>query len=91
MSASWFKNDVPVPDCADFEYVVVDNRGEFSLSITDPFVKDSGTYSCKVANSFGQAVSSGQLVINGLYEFRVKNIAAIRLRSTYIYDRQMII
>ncbi|CAI6343292.1 unnamed protein product [Macrosiphum euphorbiae] len=64
MSASWFKNDVPVPDCADFEYVVADDRGEFGLSITDPFVKDSGTYSCKVANSFGQAVSSGQLVIN---------------------------
>ncbi|XP_008180551.1 titin isoform X2 [Acyrthosiphon pisum] len=64
MSASWFKNDVPVPDCTDFEYVVADDRGEFGLSITDPFVKDSGTYSCKVANSFGQAVSSGQLVIN---------------------------
>ncbi|XP_022161453.1 uncharacterized protein LOC111027387 isoform X2 [Myzus persicae] len=64
MSASWFKNDVLVPDCADFEYVVADDRGEFGLSIIDPFVKDSGTYSCKVANTFGQAVSSGQLIIN---------------------------
>lgn len=74
MSASWFKNNVPVPDCADFEYVVDDDRSEFGLSITDPFVKDSGTYSCKVANTFGQAISSGQLIINGLYEFRVKYI-----------------
>lgn len=67
MSASWFKNDVPVPDCADFVYVVADGRGEFGLSIVDPFTKDSGTYSCQVTNTFGQAVSSGQLVINGLY------------------------
>ncbi|XP_060843292.1 uncharacterized protein LOC132923359 isoform X6 [Rhopalosiphum padi] len=64
MSALWFKNDVLVPDCADFEYVVTEDRGEFSLSIIDPFIKDSGIYSCKVANSFGQAVSSGKLVIN---------------------------
>ncbi|KAE9527726.1 hypothetical protein AGLY_012799 [Aphis glycines] len=64
MNASWFKNDVLLPDCADFEYVVAEDRGEFGLSIIDPFVKDSGVYSCKVANSFGQAVSSGQLVIN---------------------------
>ncbi|XP_026808599.1 uncharacterized protein LOC113550868 isoform X2 [Rhopalosiphum maidis] len=64
MSALWFKNDVLVPDCADFEYVVTEDRGEFGLSIIDPFVKDSGIYSCKVANSFGQAVSSGKLVIN---------------------------
>jgi hypothetical protein len=71
MSALWFKNDVLVPDCADFEYVVTEDRGEFGLSIIDPFIKDSGIYSCKVANSFGQAVSSGKLVINGLYKFRV--------------------
>ncbi|XP_050063770.1 uncharacterized protein LOC114128407 isoform X2 [Aphis gossypii] len=64
MNASWFKNDVLLPDCVDFEYVVAEDRGEFGLSIIDPFVKDSGVYSCKVANSFGQAVSSGQLVIN---------------------------
>ncbi|XP_025203950.1 uncharacterized protein LOC112600845 isoform X2 [Melanaphis sacchari] len=64
MNATWFKNDVPVPDCADFEYLMTEDRGEFGLSITDPFVKDSGIYSCKVANTFGQAVSSGQLVIN---------------------------
>jgi len=73
MSASWFKNNVPVPDCADFEYVVANDRNEFGLSIIDPFVKDSGTYSCKVANTFGQAISSGQLIINGSYEFHVKN------------------
>uniref|UniRef100_A0A2S2P561 Myosin light chain kinase, smooth muscle n=1 Tax=Schizaphis graminum TaxID=13262 RepID=A0A2S2P561_SCHGA len=64
MSALWFKNDVLVPNCTDFEYVVTEDRGEFGLSIIDPFVKDSGIYSCKVANSFGQAVSSGKLIIN---------------------------
>jgi len=87
MSASWFKNDVPVPDCADFEYLVADDHGEFGLSITDPFVKDSGTYSCKVANLFGQAVSSGQLVINGLYTNFTLKILQLCACSTYIYDK----
>lgn len=65
MSAKWFKDDVLVPDCGDFTYVVGDN-GEFGLTITDPFNTDSGTYSCRVVNSFGEAVSSGKLIVNGL-------------------------
>lgn len=66
MSATWFKDDVPVPDCEDFEYAVGDN-GKFSLFIVDPFSADSGNYSCKVVNTFGEAVSHGQLMIKGSY------------------------
>lgn len=66
MSATWFKDDVIVPDCEDFVYVVSD-YGKFSLLMTDPFSADSGAYSCKVTNMFGEAVSNGQLVIKGLY------------------------
>lgn len=64
MSATWFKDNIPVPDCEDFAYTVGDN-GKFSLSIVDPFSADSGNYSCKVVNTFGEAVSHGQLVIKG--------------------------
>lgn len=67
MSATWYKDDVPVPNCEDFAYVDGKN-GEFSLLINDPFSADSGIYSCKVINTFGEAVSHGQLVINGLYK-----------------------
>jgi len=63
MSAMWFKDDVPVPDCEDFAYVVGDD-GKFGLLIDDPFRPDSGTYSCKVTNTFGEAVSCGQLFVN---------------------------
>lgn len=64
MSAAWFKNDVPVPDCEDFAYVVRD-RGVFGLSIVDPFSADSGTYSCRVTNTYGEAVSHGRLTVYG--------------------------
>lgn len=64
MSAKWFKNNEPIPDCEDFTYVLGDN-GKFGLIIADPFNKDSGTYSCKVINSFGEAVSYGMLIVNG--------------------------
>jgi hypothetical protein len=67
MSATWFKDDVPVPDCEDFAYTVGEN-GTFTLSIVDPFSADSGNYSCKVVNTFGEAVSHGQLVIKGSYQ-----------------------
>lgn len=64
MSAKWFKDDVPVPDCEYFAYVQGDG-GEFGLIIADPFSVDSGTYSCIVLNSFGEAVSRGTLVVKG--------------------------
>ncbi|XP_050422462.1 titin homolog isoform X2 [Adelges cooleyi] len=62
MSIAWFKDDLPIPDCEDFTYVTGDD-GVFSLSIADPFSADSGTYSCKVLNTFGEAVSYGELLV----------------------------
>lgn len=64
MSAAWFRDDEPVPDCEYYAYTSGDD-GTFSLSMTDPFIADTGTYSCKVINTFGEAVSHGQLVVNG--------------------------
>lgn len=66
MSATWFKDEMPIVDCEYFAYVVGDD-GRFGLSITDPFNTDSGTYSCRVLNTFGEAVSCCELVVNGLY------------------------
>lgn len=68
MSAAWFRDDEPVPDCEYYAYVSGDDGGTFALSMTDPFVADTGTYSCKVINTFGEAVSQGQLVVNGAYD-----------------------
>lgn len=64
MNATWFRDDVPVPDCEDFRYVS-DGGGAFGLSVADPFSADSGVYSCKVINKFGEAVSTGELVVRG--------------------------
>ncbi|VVC32965.1 Hypothetical protein CINCED_3A023493 [Cinara cedri] len=72
MTAKWFKNDVHVPDCEDFAYVVRDS-GVFGLSIADPFSVDSGTYSCRVTNTFGEAVSNGHLTV---YETAIDEINA---------------
>lgn len=66
MSAKWLKDDVPVPDCGDFAYVQGDD-GKFGLLIADPFSTDSGTYSCRVWNSFGEAVSHGTLIVKGSF------------------------
>lgn len=73
MSATWYKDDVPIPNCEDFAYVDGKN-GEFGLLIVDPFSADSGIYSCKVINTFGEAISHGQLVINGLYNTYIQVI-----------------
>lgn len=73
MSATWYKDDVPIPNCEDFAYVDGKND-EFGLMIVDPFSADSGIYSCKVINTFGEAISHGQLVINGLYNTYIQII-----------------
>ncbi|XP_050541447.1 myosin light chain kinase, smooth muscle-like isoform X2 [Daktulosphaira vitifoliae] len=63
MSVTWFKDDILIPDCNDFTYVTKEN-GIFCLAIADPFNADSGLYSCKVMNCYGEAISYGELQVN---------------------------
>lgn len=53
----------------DNEYYAYVSRddGTFGLSMTDPFIADTRTYSCKVINAFGKAASHDQPEVNGSY------------------------
>ncbi|XP_014247595.1 myosin light chain kinase, smooth muscle-like isoform X3 [Cimex lectularius] len=59
----WSKGESEeIPNCEDMSHVQLGN-GEIALRIVDPFVEDSGLYTCTVYNKHGMAQSHTRLVV----------------------------
>lgn len=53
----WYKDNIPIPDTDDFQYIDQQN-GLLTLRIKDPFIQDTACYSCCVCNSNGTVTTS---------------------------------
>ncbi|KAL7039652.1 hypothetical protein ACKWTF_000058 [Chironomus riparius] len=69
----WFKNNEPIINSDDFIYIDHGN-GILTLRIQDPFVFDSGKYSCVITTLSGECTSECDVEIEELYEINVLDV-----------------
>lgn len=58
----WLRQGRPLPNCEDFKYLSL-GKGKFALQLADPFVEDSGLYTCEAEGIFGKISSSARLSV----------------------------
>lgn len=63
----WYKEGKDLSEGPDFEISYKDGR--VSLMIPEVFPEDTGKYTCKAANVAGQASSSAELIVRGMFCF----------------------
>lgn len=61
----WFKEGRELTQSADFE--ISYRNGRVRLSIPEVFEEDSGKYVCRAQNKAGQAQSTAELIVKGLF------------------------
>lgn len=65
----WLRQGRPLPNCEDFRYVDL-GKGMYALLLADPFVEDSGLYTCEAEGIFGKISTSARLSVSAGLENR---------------------
>jgi Immunoglobulin I-set domain len=62
LEVKWLRQGRPLPNCEDFRYMTL-GKGVFALQLADPFVEDSGLYTCEAEGIFGKISTSARLSV----------------------------